>query len=93
MGLPSHNQYNNRSTPAEVRVTRHHHPLEGLLLEVIKGGPVQVVVRLPNGSPMRVPRSWTDADGAPSTPPADRFFTVDSLLELVELVGLLGRRP
>jgi hypothetical protein len=93
MGKPSHNQYNTRSTPTEVRVIRRHHPLEGQLLHVVSSGPAQIVVRLANDTPMRMPRAWTDADGSPSGPCAERVFSVDSMLELLELVAVLGRRP
>ncbi len=49
-------------------------------------------MRPPDGTPMRVPREWTDADGASSHPGAERVFTVDALRELVQLVDFLGRR-
>jgi hypothetical protein len=52
-------------TPARVKITRRHHPLEGQTLEVLRGGQIHIVVRPPDGTPMRVPRAWTDADGAP----------------------------
>jgi hypothetical protein len=55
-----------------VRVTRRHHPLEGRLVEVVTGGPTQIVVRLEDGTVMRLPRAWTDADGA--SPRADSSF-------------------
>jgi hypothetical protein len=58
---------------------------------VTSGGPTRIVVRLADGRPMRVPRSWTDADGtAPDTPEA--VFSVDALRDLVERVEVLRRR-
>jgi hypothetical protein len=74
-----------------VKLIRRHHPLEGQLLEVVRGGPVQLVVRLGDGTAMRLPRSWTDIDGAPVRA-ADSIYTVDSLRELLELVEAFRRR-
>ena len=74
-----------------MKLIRKHHPLEGQLLEVIKGGPVQLVVRLSDGTAMRLPRSWTDIDGV-TVLAAESVFTVDSLRELLELVEALRRR-
>jgi hypothetical protein len=42
---------------------------------------------------MRIPRSWTDVDGATATEPGVTcIFTLDALRELIELVGILRER-
>ena len=73
-------------------MTRRHHPLAGRLFEVVTGGPTQIVVRLDDGTSMRVPRAWTDADGTASCLGTERVFSVDAIRELIELVAVIGRR-
>jgi len=75
-----------------VRIARRHHPLEGQVVEVATGGPTQIVVRLRDGTTMRLPRAWTDADGAPSPSRAERVFSEDALRELIERIDALRRR-
>jgi len=77
-----------------VTVIRPHHPLRGEQFEVLIGGPRQIVIRLRDGSTMRIPRVWTDADGArsDSPPPSETVFTVEALRELLELVSALKAR-
>jgi hypothetical protein len=55
-------------------------------------GPEKVVARVGDGTTMRMPRAWTDIDGVPSSSGADRIFSVDAILALIELVDVLGRR-
>ncbi|MGH7288905.1 MAG: hypothetical protein ACREI8_12895 [Myxococcota bacterium] len=75
-----------------MRVARRHHPLEGQVVKVLTGGPAQVVVRLRDGTSMRLPRAWTDADGAPPSNRSEHVFSAESLRELIEHVDILGRR-
>jgi len=84
MGRPSQTPYNNCPTPAEVRVTRRHHPLEGQVVKVLAGGPAQMVVRLRDGTSMRLPRAWTDADGASPSKRSEHVFSAEALRELIE---------
>jgi hypothetical protein len=72
-------------------VTRRHHPLVGQVLEVVRGGRTQIVLRLSDDTTMRLPRSWTDIDGV-AVFAAETIYTVDSLRELLELVEALRRR-
>ena len=72
-------------------MTRRHHPLEEQVLDVVKGGPVYVVVRLRDGTTMRLPRAWTDVDGVAASVSAS-IYCVDSLREFLELVEALRRR-
>ena len=80
-------------TPSQVRITRRHHPLQGLALEVLHTGPRELVVRAPDGFSMRLPRVWTDADGAAAAGSApDAVFSVDAIRALLEIVEALHRR-
>jgi len=56
---------------ARVTVTRRHHPLQGQSLAVVSRGRTQIVVRLGDGTSMRMPRGWTDVDGDPPQPATD----------------------
>ena len=79
-----------------MRVTRRHHPLRDRELEVlIEQGKALLVVRLPDGSAMRIPRAWTDADGrtVPEEPSVTGVYTPESLRELIGLVDALRARP
>ena len=74
-------------------VTRRHHPLEGQRLEVMLAGKEQLAVRLADGTSMRIPRAWTDADGVsppPPTPPT--ALSGDAIRELVALIDALAGR-
>ena len=70
-------------------VTRLHHPLQGQVLDVVNRGRTQIVVRLGDGTSMRLPRAWTDVDGAPSQHIAETIFTADALRALLDLVDAL----
>jgi hypothetical protein len=75
-----------------VTVTRRHHPLRGQALDVVSRGRTQLVVRLRDGTSMRMPRAWTDVDGAPPQHTADGIFTADALRALLDLVDALRTR-
>ncbi len=72
---------------------RLHHPLVGKEFIVLKGGAKEILVQLEDGSTMKLPRSWTDADGA-QTPLRERQtrFTVESLRRLITLLDALMER-
>jgi hypothetical protein len=96
VGRQQHNRYYHfiTPTPAEVKITRRHHPLLGQAFEVLQGGPRNLVLRAADGFVMKVPRTWTDADGAKERDDdeSESFFTVDAIRELSELTEALGRR-
>ena len=95
MGTSSHTQYYHcvTPTPSQVRITRRHHPLQGLALEVLHTGSRELVVRAPDGFWMRLPRAWTDADGAAAeASEPDAVFSVDAIRALLEIVEALQRR-
>jgi hypothetical protein len=64
------------------------------VLEVLSANRKRLVVRLPDGSPMAIPREWTDVDGvAPEHDPTrEAFLTATALLELAALVDALRAR-
>jgi hypothetical protein len=55
-------------------------------------GPDKLIVRVSDGTSMRLPRGWTDIDGVPSAVRVERVFSLDAMLALIELVELLGHR-
>jgi hypothetical protein len=94
MGQLSHTKYILYNSPSRVKVTRRHHPLYNQELEVLNADKQVLVVRLADGSPMKMPRSWTDADGAGLTqePTFLSVFTIESLRELLNLIEALRNR-
>jgi hypothetical protein len=58
----------------------------------VQDGPRQLVVRLGDGTTLRVPRAWTDADGPPPPPTGATVFTVEVLRELLDHVARLRER-
>ena len=82
-------------TPTHVTVIRRHHPLKGKKLEVLKAGKKTIDLRPLNGSPLKMPREWTDADGIPPHQELadETVFTVESLRELLELINAFLSRP
>jgi hypothetical protein len=76
-----------------VKITRRHHPLQGQTFDILQTGQSQLVVRALDGVAMRLPRGWTDADGAPAeTNEPDAVFSVDAIRALLEIVEALQRR-
>ncbi len=94
MGGLSRTKYILRNTPSQVSVIRRHHPLCGQQFEVLQGGRNQITIRLNDGTSMRIPRRWTDADGssAAGDDRAESTLTVDSMRRLFELVDAFCRR-
>ena len=96
MGSPFQTTYNRggRGQLSEVTITRPHHPLAGKTLAALQIGRKVVVVRLVDGSTMRVPREWTTAGDV--APPIDAgqltLCSVDDLRRLVVLVDALRQR-
>ena len=75
-------------------MVRRHHPLVGRSLPVVQEGRQQLVVRLPDGTTMRLPRAWTDADGEPPAAGSGRetVCSLGGLVELTDLIEALGTR-
>jgi hypothetical protein len=84
-----------KNTPEQIRITRRHHPLLGKELAVCIGGDHHLVVRLADGSTMRVPRDWTDADGLDVQEQVQgtaRVFSIEALRELIAVVDGLQQK-
>lgn len=64
---------------------RRHHPLQGQTLDLLSPGKAKIVVRLPDGSSMKIRRHWTDLDGV-----ACAELTGNSQLSLKGLRELLS---
>ena len=95
MGLLSQTKYKLKRTPERVTITRLHHPLVSQQLEVLMEGNERIVVRLPDGSPMKIPRRWTDADGpaAPEPRVHGGTFSAESLRELIRVLDGMSDEP
>ena len=92
MGRLSQTKYYLSDCPSTITVIRRHHPLAGQRLEVLSAGKACVVARLADGSSLKLPRRWTDADGAACTELAGQAqIGVAGLRELLTLVTALRR--
>ena len=69
-----------------MRITRHAHPLQGRELDVLQDGNIYIVIQLEDGTSMRIPRTWTDADGSVGHTRELTVFTMESLEQVVSLV-------
>jgi hypothetical protein len=74
-------------------ITRRHHPLNGQKLALLSVGKTTVVVRLGDGSSMKILRRWTDVDGVAGTElGGDSVFSLRGLHELLALFMALRAR-
>jgi hypothetical protein len=93
MGRLPQTKYHLSDFPSKIAVIRRHHPLEGQALELLSVGKASVVVRQGDGSSMKIPRGWTDADGGPCTALTGHSqLCLGGLRELLNLVKAL-REP
>ena len=92
-GRLSQTKYYLSYSPATITIIRRHHPLEGRRLDVLCAGRATVVVSLEDGSSLKLPRRWTDADGIACTDlSGDAPFTLHGLRELLRLFVALRER-
>jgi hypothetical protein len=66
--------------------------LFGQRLEVVSGGTSAIVVRVGDGTAMRLPRGWTDAEGTPPNVPSETVFSIEALRDLLRLIDAIGPR-
>lgn len=94
LGRLSQTKYILHNIESKIRVIRRHHPLVGQDLGVLSVSKTVVVVRLPNGSSLKVPRQWTDADGAPVCQElqGESKLCIQGLGELLRLLEALRKR-
>jgi len=92
-GKLSQTKYYLSTVPATITIVRRHHPLEGQQLEVLSAAGSTVAVRLTDGSALKLPRRWTDAEGLSCTElSGDSPFTLQGLRELLRLFVSLRQR-
>ena len=75
-------------------ITRRYHPLAGEQFDVLMDGNERIVIRLKDGTSMRIPREWTSAEGGTDEVEnrRDCVFSVESLREVIRVLdGLLGK--
>ena len=87
MGRGLETKYNRK-----ISVTRAHHPLLGKIFELAQPLGNSITIILPNGCRMKIPRQWSDIDGAKPCLSLDSVFTGNSIKELLDLVDLLLNR-
>ena len=93
-GRLSHTKYNLLDLPPRVEVTRRCHPLYGQELEVVNANKAVLTIRQPDGSTMKIPRTWTNAGPAMAVDPPSMgsVFTVEAVRDLIALLGALRHR-
>ena len=93
MGGLSQTKYYLSNFSSRTTITRRHHPLNGQELELLSVGKTTVVVRLGDGSSMKILRRWADVDGVASTElSGDSVFSLRGLHELLGLFMALRKR-
>ncbi len=67
MGRQLQTKYSLSNSASNTTIIRRHHPLINQELAQLSVGKKTVVVRLPDGSSMKILRRWTDVDGIACT--------------------------
>jgi len=79
-----------------VRIVRARHPLEGRWLELIgwmrRGGRLELILELPDGSRSLIPAAWTDLEPPPGPAPAGTLGSLDDLLAAARVLAPLVER-
>ena len=93
MGRLSQTKYYLSDFSSKTTIIRRHHPLNGQELEMLSVGKTMVVVRLRDGSSMKILRRWTDVDGVACTELAgNSVLSLRGLRELLSLFMALRER-
>lgn len=93
MGGLSQTKYYLSNFSSTITITRRHHPLNGQELQLLSVGKTTVVVRLGDGSSMKILRHWTDVDGVASTElSGNSKLSLRGLHELLRLFTALRER-
>ncbi len=93
MGRLSQTKYYLSDFSSKTTIIRRHHPINGQELELLSVGKTTVVVRLRDGSSMKILRRWTDVDGVVCTELAgDSELSLRGLRELLSLFMVLRER-
>ena len=93
MGRQSQTKYYHSNSASKTTIIRRHHPLANQQLALLSVGRKTVVVRLPDGSSMKILRPWTDVDGIACTDlNGDSEISLQGLKELLSLFMALRER-
>jgi len=93
MGRQSQTKYYLSNSCSKTTIIRRHHPLINQQLALLSVGKKTVVVRLPDGSSMKILRRWTDVDGIACTDlNGDSEISLFGLKELLSLFMALRER-
>ena len=93
MGRQSQTKYYLSNSSSKTTIIRRHHPLINQELALLSVGKKTVVVRLPDGSSMKILRPWTDVDGIACTDlNGDLEISLHGLKELLSLFMALRER-
>jgi len=93
MGSLSQTKYSLSNFASTTTIIRQHHPLHDQKLTLLSMGKTTVVVRLADGSSMKIPRRWTDVDGnACAELTGDSEISLQGLKELLSLFLVLRER-
>ena len=93
MGIQSQTKYSLLNSSSKTTIIRRHHPLIKQELALLSVGKKTVVVRLADGSSMKILRRWTDVDGIACTDlNGDSEISLQGLKELLSLFMALRER-
>ncbi|MCP3878500.1 MAG: hypothetical protein GY701_08945 [Sulfitobacter sp.] len=93
MGRLSQTKYYLSNFSSKTTIIRRHHPLNGQKLVLLSVGKTTVVVRLRDGSSMKILRRWTDVDGVACTElVGNSVLSLGGLRELLSLFMALRER-
>ena len=94
MGGSLHTKYDRQLLPIAVEITRRHHPLAGQKFAPVRSGKNYFILLLPDISHLKIPKNWTNIGSNLEIDPLcqDTVFTKASVLELLDIVGILSRR-
>jgi hypothetical protein len=93
MGRQSQTKYYLSNSSSKTTIIRRHHPLISQQLALLSVGRKTVVVRLADGSSMKILRRWTDVDGIACTDlNGDSEISLHGLKELLSLFLALRAR-
>ena len=81
------------NSSSKTTIIRRHHPLHDQQLELLSVGKTTAVVRLPDGSSMKIPRHWIDVDSSTCMElVGESEISLQGLKELLSLFLVLRER-
>lgn len=93
MGSLLQTKYYLSNSSSKTTIIRRHHPLHDQQLELLSVGKTTAVVRLPDGSSMKIPRHWIDVDSSTCMElVGESEISLQGLKELLSLFLVLRER-